>query len=463
MASQEKRIAIIGGGPGGLFTAHQLCRLSPGAHQLTIFEASPRLGGKILSQRFSTDSVLFEGGVAELYHTLQGPDALWDLVQELGLPTVEMHGPTVVIDDQFIYGDEDIKQYLGDKALREISKFYKRCTGQRSPQQFCTFNTPKLNRHPLNNISFDDYIADIKDEKAKRYVRIFSHSDMATEPHLTTALYGVDNVLVDEPNYCQLYSIVGGIERLPQTLAQTLRADVRLRCPVLAVEQQHDAEGTPRYLVTFQPGEQRRSAETQEFDAVVVALPVNWLPLIEWRGARLHAALMRHHRAYHNLAHYLRITLLFREKFWHPQIPHSYFVLDNLGGCSVYDEGSRHESGPSGALSLLLAGANALTLGNFSDADLVEQALSALPWPVAQMRPLLIDSRVHRWIGTVNSLPAGRPIRGMRRRHLLSKSGFEGLVMVGDYLFDSTLNGVLASSRVASKVLLSQLAGESAS
>ncbi len=460
MASSEKRIAIIGGGPGGLFTAYQLGRLSSVAHPITIFEASPRLGGKILSQRFSTDSVLFEGGVAELYHTLQGPDALWDLVQELGLPTVEMHGPTVVFEDQFIYGDEDIQRYLGGKALREISKFYDRCTQQRSPQQFCTFNTPKLNRHPLNNISFDDYIADIKDEKAKRYVRIFSHSDMATEAHLTTALYGVDNVLVDEPNYCQLYSIVGGIERLPQTLAQRLRADVRLRCPVLAVEQTQGADGTPRYLVTFQPGEQRRSAETQEFDGLVVALPVNWLPLVEWRGARLHTALMRHHRAYNNLAHYLRITLLFREKFWQPQLKDSYFVLDNLGGCSVYDEGSRHESGPTGALSLLLAGTNALTLGNFSDGDLVDQALAALPWPVAQTRALLCDSRVHRWIGTVNSLPAGRPIRGMRRRHLLAKSGFAGLVMVGDYLFDSTLNGVLASSRVASKLLLSQLAAE---
>lgn len=460
MTATEKRIAIIGGGPGGLFSAYQLGRLSPGAHQLTVFEASPRLGGKILTQRFESESVMFEGGVAELYHTLQGPDALWDLVQELELPTVEMHGPTVVLDSQFIYGDDDIRKYLGEKSLREIRKFYKRCTAQRTRQQFCSFNTPKLNRHPLNNISFDDYIADIKDEKAKHYVRIFSHSDMATEPHLTTALYGVDNVLVDETDYCQLYSIIGGIERLPQTLAQRLRADVRLRCPVLAVEQQRDGEGPPRYRVTFQPGEQRRSAETQDFDAVVVALPVNWLPLIEWRGARLHEAMMRHHAAYHNLAHYLRITLLFREKFWQSQIHDSYFVLDNLGGCSIYDEGTRHESGTKGALSLLLAGANALTLGNFSDRDLVDQALAALPWPVAQTRDLLLDSRVHRWSGTVNSLPAGRPIRGMKRRHQLSKAGFSGLVMVGDYLFDSTLNGVLASSAVASKLLLAQLAGE---
>lgn len=460
MASQEKRIAIIGGGPGGLFTAYQLSRKSATAPRITIFEASPRVGGKIVTERFPTDSLMFEAGVAELYHILSGGDPLWDLVQELELPTVEMHGPTVVLDDHFIYGDDDIQKYLGEKSLREIRKFYKRCTRERTPEEFGALNASDLSRSPLNGITFDDYIGKIKDENAKRYVRIFSNSDIAIEPHLTTAFYGVDNVLVDEKNYCQLYSIIGGIERLPQALAARSQADIRLRCPVLAVEQTRGDDGTPRYLVTFQPGEQRRSAETQEFDAVAVALPVNWLPMIEWRGARLHAALMRHHRAYYNLAHYLRITLQFREQFWAQQLSDSYFVLDNLGGCSVYDEGSRHESSPSRALSLLVAGTHALTLGNCRDSDLVDKALAALPWPIAQTRALLVDARVHRWIGTVNSLPAGNPALRVKRRHLLAKHGFEGLVMVGDYLFDSTLNGALASAVVASKLLLSQLSAK---
>ncbi|MFN5076852.1 MAG: NAD(P)-binding protein, partial [Planctomyces sp.] len=41
------RIAIVGGGPGGLMTAWLLSRLANQPIELTLFEASSRTGGKI--------------------------------------------------------------------------------------------------------------------------------------------------------------------------------------------------------------------------------------------------------------------------------------------------------------------------------------------------------------------------------------------------------------------------------
>src|SRR5438128_2440742 len=45
---REFRVAIAGGGPGGLFTAWYLAAKLGPACKITIFEASERLGGKIV-------------------------------------------------------------------------------------------------------------------------------------------------------------------------------------------------------------------------------------------------------------------------------------------------------------------------------------------------------------------------------------------------------------------------------
>jgi protoporphyrinogen oxidase len=61
------RIAIVGGGPGGLMTARLLERTLGSSCRLTLLEASHRVGGKIQTRRFDTAPVLYESGVAECY------------------------------------------------------------------------------------------------------------------------------------------------------------------------------------------------------------------------------------------------------------------------------------------------------------------------------------------------------------------------------------------------------------
>ena len=61
------RIAIVGGGPGGLFTAWRLREQARSPCAITIFEATPRLGGKVQTRRFAHSGVPYEAGAAELY------------------------------------------------------------------------------------------------------------------------------------------------------------------------------------------------------------------------------------------------------------------------------------------------------------------------------------------------------------------------------------------------------------
>jgi hypothetical protein len=59
----------------------------------------------------------------------------------------------------------------------------------------------------------------------------------------------------------------------------------------------------------------------------------------------------------------------------------------------------------------------------------------------------VVESRVHRWINAVSALPGGWPPTGLDERHRPEPVGHPGLFLVGDYLFDSTLNGVLDSAQ----------------
>src|SRR5262249_35155836 len=167
---------------------------------------------------------------------------------------------------------------------------------------------------------------------------------------------------------------------------------------------------------------------------------------------------MQKHLAHYDYpAHYLRMSILFQEPFWREQVPGSYFMMDAFGGCCVYDEGARHPCEPYGVLGWLLAGNDALALSNHDDDRLIALALDSLPQPLAHGRKLFLEGQVQRWVGTINALPGGNPTPGVRERHLPEPRQPPGLFLVGDYLFDSTLNGVYDSADFVTDMILTQL------
>ena len=79
-------LAIVGGGPGGLMSAWYLKKKLGDLCRVTIYEASDRVGGKILSRKFDSAPALYEAGVAEIYdYSMTGPDPLRELIQHFGL------------------------------------------------------------------------------------------------------------------------------------------------------------------------------------------------------------------------------------------------------------------------------------------------------------------------------------------------------------------------------------------
>jgi monoamine oxidase len=449
---RSMRVAIIGGGPGGLMTAYLLQQRTPFPCAITLFEAGKRLGGKIVSRQFSTAPVAYEAGAAELYdYSRLGPDPLRDLITALGLSTRAMVGETVVLGERILKTDGDIRRELGDDTLQALRRFDRMARSAISPAEYYESDWKEDNDDPLSRRSFRALLERVPDAAARRYLEVIVHSDLATEPAHTNAMYGLQNYLMNTPEYMRLYTIDGGIERLPHELAKRLDARLLLEQPVVRVER------TPQdnYRVFS-----RRHGEIQseDFDFVVVALPNNWIPLIDWGGAVLAEAMRRHHAHYDYPAHYLRVSLLFEKPFWREQINESYFMLDAFGGCCVYDESSRNGCGPYGVLGWLLAGEAALTMSNFEDDLLIEQVLDSLPRCLRPGRLGFLEGRVHRWVGTVNGLPGGRPAREPDSRHLPEPVEHPWLFVVGDYLFDSTINGVLDSADVVAEWIVEEIA-----
>jgi monoamine oxidase len=368
---------------------------------------------------------------------------------ELGLEPVPTGSSAVVMNGAWLADERELGTQFGPSTLKAVEEFRRRTAAMLPLASWPRGFGPDDNQHPWASRTCADVLEEVADPTARRYLKITAHSDMATEPHLTSGLIGLRNFLKSMPVYGAQYTIEGGMELLPRRLAASLtRTRVEFDAPVVRVSRTRDH----RYAVTTRPA--RREAVPREFDAVVVALPYNRLPDVEWGGERLRRAMARHLAHYDHPGHYLRISILFQRRFWRGLIRDSWVMLDAFGGCCVYDESPRRDGATHGVLGWLLAGADALSACNLDDRTLVARALESLPCELYEdARRQIIEAKVHRWAGAVSGQPGGRPLRDPTSAHRPEPLEHPGLVVVGDYLFDSTLNGVLRSARIATGVL----------
>ncbi|HEX3926940.1 MAG TPA: FAD-dependent oxidoreductase, partial [Gemmatimonadales bacterium] len=408
-------------------------------------------GGKIVAGRFATAPVTYEAGAAELYdYSSTGRDPLRELIAELGLGVHSMRGSAVVIDDQIVTGMSDVQRVLGDAALAALKQFDATARAAIAPRNFYDADWLDHSGNPLASDSFQTLLDAVPDAEARRYLRVMVHSDVAAEPHQTNALYGLQNYLMNDTEYLGLYTVDGGIERLPRAIAARLAATIRLNDAVVSVEQDED---DTLIVESLHDGE----VHSASYDYVVVSLPNDALPAIAWRGDRLEQAMQRHHARYDHPAHYLRVTMLFREAFWRDHVGGSYFMLDAFDGCCVYDESARSELAGPPVLGFLLAGEAALRLGNLADDMIVDEILNALPTLLTPARSHLLETRVHRWLGAVNAMPAGTSAVPMDERHMPEPVDHGNLMVTGDYLFDSTVNGVFDSAEYVADWLADEI------
>jgi monoamine oxidase len=445
-------VAVIGGGPGGLFTAWHLAAKAGNACEIVVFEASDRIGGKIITKQFA-GAGLYEAGVAEIYgYSHLGPDPLRDLItQELRLETRPISGDACVFNGEIIPNVDALAERYGAAARDEAKAFRAKCGKFLNKSAFYKGERLSDNSHPWAALSGEELLMrEISDETARRYIRVMAHSDVAAPPHQTNGLNFLKNVLMDVDDYIDVYSVEGGNEEIVKGLVDQLDAEIRLNSPLRSIESLPD--GTYRLEVGTNGARHEVIA-----DFVVLALPLSAFSSVDFRSTPLKRGMAHHIQNYDRPAHYVRATLLFERPFWREHIEGEWWMSDAFDGCCVYEESARHDYGRWGALGYLIAGNAALDVANMSDERIEDLCLDALPRELAYGKELIVDCRIHRWMASVNAIPGGYPARRRSEAHRPDAAHDPRVFVVGDYMFDSTLNGVLDSADSATDLILADL------
>jgi monoamine oxidase/SAM-dependent methyltransferase len=444
-------LAIVGGGPGGLMSAWHLRKKLGELCRVTIFEASDRLGGKLLTRKFETAPAMYEAGVAEIYdYSMTGPDPLRELIQHFGLQTIPMDARQVQFDGELLDGVSGMRRKYGAATADAIMAFRKRCTEMMSPIDYYEGVGASDNEHPWAFMTAEQLLdKEVSDPVARRFFKVMARSDVATESHNTNGLNALKNFVMDVDGYIGLYSIQNGNEQLIDCLKAEVGADIQLNHRVLKVGK------TPagRYQLNMMNG---KGPETRDFDLVLMCLPHSWLATMGWDGEHLRKSMVRHVAHFDRPAHYLRVSILFDAPFWGEKIQGAWFMSEAFGGCCVYNEGARHDVGRHGVLNWLIAGSDALAFANLSDRELIQAALKSLPASLGDARAHFLEGKTHRWLSAVNAIPGGFPVRDIMTNHRPEPKEHPGVILVGDYLFDSTLNGLLDSSDVATDIIVTE-------
>ena len=131
--------------------------------EATLFEASHRIGGKIVTRQFQSLPVLYEAGVAEFYgYAHFAPDPVYDLVKTLGLETVEMVGPAVILGDTILNDYTDIRQF-GQASLEALEDFYEHCEDMLDTDDYYECHWLDDNKHPWSRKTFREILDTIPD------------------------------------------------------------------------------------------------------------------------------------------------------------------------------------------------------------------------------------------------------------------------------------------------------------
>jgi monoamine oxidase len=258
-ATKRKTVIVAGGGIAGLCCAYELVRRG---HEVTVLEASGRVGGHVKTVRDKLPDGMYVDAGAEQF-TKPGYDLYWSYVREFDLPYIQDHRR------------DHMLRRIGDRLYSEEQLA--------DPKVLASFGFNQreiafLQRHPwweLSRLYFDKYTSAFHDEY-KPFDAGLNELDHITVTDLlkregasdagvrfaggdTSALHSVWHTAILEMRGVPLwpthvFRLKGGNSLLPETFAKRLGDRVKLGCPVTGI--QHGSSGITVNYREFGQGKQ---------------------------------------------------------------------------------------------------------------------------------------------------------------------------------------------------------------
>jgi monoamine oxidase len=354
------RIAIIGAGIAGLNAAYQLKKAG---FKATVYEARPRIGGRMLSVDIG-DGLIVDLG-AELINT-DHADML-ELVKELDIALfnrVEDVKDLPFPKEAYYFNGVSISEAQLARDLRHIAK---QITADAAllDQDWDTY-APQFDA-----LSVADYLAVHADKINKPYIfELFKdviHTEYGVEPHESTAIQlilvlpVIDGQSVELLSYSdEVYSVVGGSAQITNALGKELAGQIQLGMKLTQIK-----EIASRFRLTF------ANETTVDADLVIVAIPFQVLKSVEMKAQLPKQLSLFINEA--KLGSNEKVIGRFTKRFWQQMKGFTNAAWGDLGFSEVWDATSRQSSRTDGALNFFLGGDQArqsvivnkaVTLGN---------------------------------------------------------------------------------------------------
>lgn len=279
----KKRVAIVGGGIGGLTALHELSKY-PSAVEAHLFEAENRVGGRI--RTVQTDGHNIDMGACYFHRYYDG---FLHLVDELGyteriVPYESgrsgflLDGKTVGLDTKGILGGlfttrltlDDVvslqRLKKGNKTIVEEGNQALKAYAADSSINFMDVvgHFPTLQAGYCQ--PFSDFTSSLTPTVREKFIRPLLLNTLFTSPEMVNATVG-KSLFVDRHI---LQTFEGGLETLSEGLYERHKESISLESPVLSVVK------LPRgYGMMTSDGR-----GINEYDAVISAVPLSRLPSI---------------------------------------------------------------------------------------------------------------------------------------------------------------------------------------
>jgi monoamine oxidase len=279
MSETNHDVIVLGAGIAGLTAAR---RLAASGLRVHVVEARDRVGGRIFSRNIGEEIV--ELG-AEFVHGR--PPALWELIEEAGLETYELHG------ERICWEQNVLRKCAGD--LDRVFEWLE-----------------ALKHWDREDCSFAEYleIAHVPQASRKRLINYVEGFNAADHRIIGVAALAKQQAMEDTTEGDRLFHVRGGYSQLPEFLArqiQQLGGGISLNTRAQRVQWK---QGTVE-VDCLRDGER----EVCHAAAIVIALPLGVLQSgdlqISPAPAQALSAISQI-----QVGHVRRLVLLFRQKFW---------------------------------------------------------------------------------------------------------------------------------------------------
>jgi monoamine oxidase len=413
------RVIVIGGGLAGLCATDALARAGIMA---TLYEASPRLGGRCYSERnaFADGQVAERGG--ELIDT--GHAEIRALAAELGLELDDLtaaQAPDADVVVRFadgVYPLADIDRDFA--ALLPALDRDARALGDDMP----TWRRHTPAQLALDRMSASDWIATrVPGGAASRLGRLVGNAyveELGGDLYETSAATVVALLKASPREHFspyeesdQRYHIRGGNDRIVRALGERLRDRITTSAPLVALA--HRGDG--RVRVTIARGQ---SLQDEIADRVILALPFTLLREVDTSGAGFSARKTRAIREL-GMGRNCKLQLQFDARPWQALRSTAETRVDDVFETSW--EVTRAQGGACGIVNCFSGGSTATRAGEGEIDERVREALAVL------------DAVLPGVAAHYN----GRAIRNAWERYPWTRGSY-ALFKPGQY---STLNGVL--------------------